>query len=118
MPVLKIKKNGEWVEVWGSTSVGTPSEGAPAPKLTTVTMLASEWNGSNDLYSQVVSCNGVNVNSKLDLQPTPNQVIELQNEEISLMATNTNGVVTVYAIGNKPSTDYTMSVLITEVNVV
>lgn len=117
MPVLKIKKtDGTWQEVWGCMSTGTG--GADAPKLTSITMLATNWSGSSNPYSQVVACNGVNVNSKLDLQPTPAQIVELQDAEISLMATNNNGVVTVWAIGNKPTSDYTMDVLITEVVVV
>jgi hypothetical protein len=114
MPVLKIKKNGSWVEVWGSISGGSTG-GAAAPKLTNITIPAAHWVGSVSPYSQVVLCNGVNVNSKLDLQPTPTQIVELQDAEISLVATNNNGVVTVYAIGNKPASDYTMQMLITEV---
>ena len=118
MPVLKIKKtDGTWQEVWGCISTGSGG-GADAPKLTSITTPASGWQGSSNPYYQVVACNGVNVNSKLDLQPTPTQIVELQDAEISLMATNTNGVVTVYAIGGKPTSDMTMDVLITEVVVV
>lgn len=114
MPVLKIKKtDGSWQEVWGALSGSTG--GADAPKLTTINIPASGWQGSSNPYSQVVACNGVNVNSKLDLQPTAVQIVELQDAEITLMASNTNGTVTVYAIGNKPTSDYTMDVLITEV---
>ena len=116
MPVLKIKKtDGTWQEVWGGI-IDTPT--ASNPKLTTVTMTASAWAGSSNPYSQVVSCSGVNANSKLDLQPTPTQIVELQNAEISLMLTNNNGVVTAWAIGGKPTKSYTMDVLITEVTVV
>jgi hypothetical protein len=118
MPVLKIKKNdGTWQEVWGCINTGTGGC-ADAPKLTSITMSAANWSGSNNPYSQVVSCNGVNVNSKLDLQPTPTQIVELQDAEISLMATNDHGVVTIWAIGNKPTSDMTMQILITEVSVV
>ena len=117
MPVLKIKQtDGSWQEVWGGVNTG--AGGAAMPKLTQVTMLASEWQGDANPYSQVVACNGVNVNSKLDLQPTPVQIVALQDAEISLMLTNTNGVVTAWAINGKPTEDYTMDVLITEVEVV
>ena len=34
------------------------------------------------------------------------------------MAENDDGVITVYAIGSKPTVDYTMQALITEVTVV
>lgn len=116
MPVLKIKKtDGTWQEVWGAI---VDNSTASAPRLTTVTMLASAWEGSSNPYSQVVAVSGVNANSKLDLQPTAAQIVELQDAEISLMASNNNGIVTVYAIGGKPISDYTMNVLITEVVVV
>lgn len=117
MPVLKIKKtDGTWQEVWGALSTGTGS--ASAPKLTSITMLAANWGGDSNPYSQVVTCNGVDVNSKLDLQPTPNMMVALQDAEISLMLTNDQGVVTAWAIGNKPTEDYTIDVLITEVAIV
>ena len=115
MPVLKIKKNGSWVEVWGAI---TDSSTDTKPKLTTIAMPSSGWKGSSNPYYQVVVCNGVNAHSKLDLQPTPTQIVELQDAEISLMATNDNGIVTVYAIGGKPTSNYTMDVLITEVDVI
>lgn len=117
MPVLKIKKNGSWVEVWGAIGGGSTG-GAATPKLTAITMTASGWQGSSSPYSQIVACNGVNVNSKVDLQPTATQVVELQDAEILLMASNNNGTVTVHSIGNKPSSDMTMQVLITEVDVI
>jgi len=113
MPVLKIKKtDGTWQEVWGAIA---NTSAASAPKLTSVKMLASAWAGTSQPYSQVVACSGVNANSKLDLQPTPAQIVALQDAEISLMLTNNNGVVTAWSIGNKPTSDYTMDVLITEV---
>lgn len=117
MPVLKIKKaDGTWQEVWGALT--NVSGGGSILKLTSVTMPASGWTGSGNLYSQVVSVNGVNVNSKLDLQPTPMQIVELQDAEITLMLTNSQGTVTAWAIGNKPTEDYTMDASITEVVVV
>ena len=113
MPVLKIKKtDGTWQEVWGAI---TDTSNVSAPKLTSITMKANAWQGTSHPYSQVVTCNGVNANSKLDLQPTAAQIVALQDAEITLMASNNNGVVTAYAIGYKPTVDYTMDVLITEV---
>lgn len=117
MPVLKIKKNGSWVEVWGATNSGS-SGIADVPKLAKVLILANAWTGNNNPYSQSVTINGVGANSKLDLQPTPDQIVSLQDSEISLMLTNDNGVITAWAIGNKPTKDYVMDVLITEVTIV
>ena len=114
MPVLKIKKNGTWKEVWGG--LGSPS--SSLPKLTTVFLYASAWGGSSAPYSQVVNVNGVNAISKVDLQPSHEQIVSLQDSEISLMASNNNGVVTVYAFGGKPTRDYKMQMLITDIEVI
>lgn len=85
------------------------------PKSTTISLLAANWVGDANPYSQVVTINGVTANSKIDLQPTAVQIVELQDAEITLMLQNDDGVVTAWAIGNKPETDYTMQALITEV---
>lgn len=112
MPVLKIKKSdGTWQEVWGAI-------GTAVPKLANITVLADAWEGETSPYSQVVACNGVGMNSKLDLQPTPAQLVELQDAEISLMAANENGIVRIFAFNDKPQNNMTMRVLITEVAVV
>lgn len=95
-----------------------PDNIARIPKVTNVTLYATSWAGDANPYSQVVTINGVTVNSKVDLQPTALQIVDLQNNDIALMAENDNGVVTVYAIGGKPTVDYTMQALITEVAIV
>lgn len=119
MPVLKIKKNGSWVEVWGALGNGSENGSAVnAPKLTTITLLSDLWIGDISPYYQSVSISGVNVNSKLDLQPTPEQLSALQDAEISLMAVNDQGSVKVYSLNDKPESDMTMQVLITDVEVI
>ena len=63
----------------------------------------------------MVNISGVTSTSKIDLQPTAAQLVELQDAEITLIAENNNGVITIYALNSKPTKDYTMQVLITEV---
>ena len=117
MPVLKTKKGNQWVEVWGSTGGG--SGGSAVQKLITITLLEDSWIKKNDdCYSQVVVCSGINQNSKLDPQPTPEQWLGLCDDEISLMASNNNGVVTVYSFYGKPSGDIEMQFSITDVEVI
>lgn len=111
MPVLKIRKNGEWVEVWGATNDTNVS----APKSTSINLLAANWVGETQPYSQGINISVVTANSKIDLQPTAAQIVELQDAEITLMVENNNGVLTCYALGNKPTSDYIMQALITEV---
>ena len=114
MPVLKIKKNGSWVEVWGATIDSSIS--ASVPKITSITLHAALWAGTSQPYSQSVVISTATTNSKVDLQPTAQQIVDLQDAEISLMVqNNSDGTFTAYAIGNKPTQDYTVQALITEV---
>ena len=90
----------------------------PAPaKLATVTILASAWVGSDSLYSQVVAIDGITEYSKVDLLPSVEQLAIFFNKNVSFVTENEDGVVTVYAIGDKPTLDYTMQAQITEVAV-
>ena len=91
---------------------------ASKPKITTVTLSAANWTGSTNPWSQEVTINGLTATCKIDPQLTALQIVELQNEEITLMFQNDNGVATAWAIGNKPTEDYTLQILLTEVEFV
>ena len=84
----------------------------------TVELFASKWvsRGTN-WYSQVVDIAGVTKNSQVDLTPSVEQLVVFYEKELTFVTENENGVVTVYAIGQKPSNDYTVQVTITEVSV-
>ena len=110
---FSVYKVGEAVHTLDEKYI--PNTIARTPKLANVTISSTKWTGSSNPWSQVVTMNGITANSKIDLQPTAVQIVELQNEEITLMLQNDDGVVTAWAIGNKPTKDYTMQVLITEV---
>jgi hypothetical protein len=90
---------------------------ASQPILTTITIPAANWSGDANPWSQVITVDGATANSKLDLQPTALQVVALQDAGITLMVQNDDGVITAWAIGNKPTEDYTMKALITEVSI-
>lgn len=91
--------------------------GASPAWLTNVTLPASKWVGSNSLYSQVVTIPGITEYSKVDLLPSIEQIAIFFNKNVSFVTENEDGVVTVYAIGDKPLLDYTMQAQITEVKV-
>lgn len=80
-----------------------------------VTLLASAWVGEGNRHYQVVEVEGITLNTKVNLQPTLEQLEEFRNKELTFTTKNENGVVTVYAIGDKPTMDYTMQVTLTEV---
>ena len=103
------------IKVWINTSEEGTGVIPVLPRISTISLLASAWTGSNEPYSQVVNIATVTASSKIDLQPSAQQIVDLQNSETSLMIGNDGGVVTCYAIGKKPTVNYTMQVLIQEV---
>ena len=84
-------------------------------QISSVTLSASKWVGTASPYSQVVTIPGTTKNSKIDLNPTVEQLNIFHNKDISFVAGNNNGIITVYCIGQKPTQDYTMQTTITEV---
>lgn len=87
----------------GSTTIGT------------VKLLASNWTGEANLHSQVVVIDGVTENSQVDLTPSVEQLVIFYEKDLTFVTEQEGGIVTVYAIGQKPENDYTMQVTITEV---
>ena len=91
--------------------------GSKTIKIGEVTLSASAWNGENSPYSQVVNIDGVTENSQVDLTPDVQQLAIFHNKDLAFVTENYGGVVTIYAIGQKPTNDYTIQVTITEVDV-
>lgn len=83
---------------------------------TEIVLPAINWVASDDgiYYTQPVQMTNVTVNSRIDLQPTPTQILQLMDEEISMFVSNNNGVITVYAVNGSPSTDMTIKAVIVE----
>ena len=86
-----------------------------AVKLTEISLPAANWKGAVSPYSQVVAVEGVSVNSMVDLQPSVEQLEIFHDKDIAFSTENDGGVVTVYAIGDKPTNDYTIQATILEV---
>lgn len=82
-----------------------------------VDLLASNWVGDSSPYSQVVEIDSITENSQVDLTPSIEQLVIFYEKDLGFVTENEDGVVTVYAIGQKPENDYTIQVTITEVNV-
>lgn len=87
----------------------------PASKIANVVLLASAWTGADGLYSQEVAIEGVSSYSQVDLKPSAEQLALFHKKDLAFVTENEDGVVTVYAIGDKPTSNYTVQVSITEV---
>lgn len=86
-------------------------------RISEVSLPANKWEGSESPYSQVVQIAGVTENSQVDLTPSVDQLAIFHNKDLAFVTENEDGVVTVYAIGQKPQDDYVIQVTITEVDV-
>ena len=98
----------EWLESLNANSRASIGE---------VVLLAAKWEGDENLFSQIVELDGVTENSQVDLTPSVEQLTIFYEKDLAFVTENDGGVVTVYAIGQKPESDHTIQVTITEVNV-
>jgi len=89
----------------------------PSVKVTEITLLSANWEGDTSPYSQEVVIDGITPYSQVDLKPDVFQLAEFHNKDLAFVTENDDGVVTVYAIGDKPRNDHTIQVSITEVSV-
>lgn len=87
------------------------------PKRISLTLSAANWidSGDSTYYTQDVTIDGSTVNTKVDLDPTPEQYIQLLTDEITMFVGNDNGIIKAYSIGGKPEGNMTISALISEV---
>lgn len=87
-------------------------------KISTVTLFANRWVGISSPYTQIVDISGTTEKSKINLNPTVEQLNIFHEKDIAFVVGNNKGVITVYCIGQKPTNDYTMQASITEVTVI
>lgn len=94
---------------------GTTYSVTPVVPASSITLLASAWVGDGESYSQVVAVPGATAYTKVDLLPSSEQLAEFHHKVLAFVAENNGGVVTVYAIGDKPTGDHTIQITKTEV---
>ena len=119
---LSVEETGDGVKVIATDRNGTTTatvrnsaSSGPSARIGYVTLLADNWVGEASPYSQVVEIDGVTENSQVDLTPSVEQLAVFYNKDLAFVTENRDGVVTVFAIGQKPQNDYTIQVTLTEV---
>ena len=76
-----------------------------------VTLTASAWTGSGDVYTQPVTLANVQVGESIDLRPDDAVILQLSNDGVtSVYIENNNGVLTARCTGGKPTTNLTMQI--------
>ena len=96
-----------------------------APKTVFIDLLSNNWVQTTDedgnlianKWSQVVLQGNTDITkySKVDLQPSAEQLSVFYEKDLAFVAENENGVVTVFCIGQKPMNDYVIQSIVTEV---
>lgn len=95
------------------------------PTPATVTIYPDKWlqmvdennNVVENRYYQYVTINNATItpNSKVDLQPKPEDLVIFHEKDLTFTAVNSGGQVRICVIGQKPTQEYTMQVTVTEV---
>ena len=99
---------------------------APTQLLPYITLLGGEdhWVEYYDEYNNKIGycqtitnvTNGsITMNSRIDLQPSPEQLAAFHEKDVAFTVINEDGIATVYAVGVRPMQDYTIQCSITEV---
>lgn len=90
-------------------------EASATLRVAEIALPAANWREDESYYSQVVAIDGITANSQVDLTPSVEQLAIFHNKDLTFVTENEDGVVTVYAIGQRPENDYTIQVTIKEV---
>lgn len=97
--------------------LGSFSKATPTIRVSEIELSADKWVGEESPYAQVVSIEGVTPYTQVDITPNVTQLHIFYDKDLSFVTENENGIVTVYAIGDKPQNDYVVQVTMTEVGV-
>lgn len=89
--------------------------GGTASTLTVVRAAAADWKGATSPYSQEVEVDGISLNSKVDIQFSLDLLEKLYNQDIRFTIENRSGVVTLFAVGDKPAVDCEFQATVSEV---
>lgn len=91
------------------------------PKTASVRLEPGSWisatDGDDDRYYQVVTVQNaiVTANSKIDLQPSSDDLAVFHEKDLAFVAENWDGQVRVYCVGQVPQNTYNINVTVTEV---
>ena len=95
------------------------------PTPSSVTIYPDKWvqmtdengNAIANRHYQYVTINNATItpNSKVDLQPKPEDLVVFHEKDLAFMAVNSGGQVRICVIGQVPTQEYTMQVTVTEV---
>jgi hypothetical protein len=83
-----------------------------------ITLYADKWMQATDnrWYQEVEVTNyTITPNSKVDLQPSSEQLAIFHEKDLAFVAENEDGIVSVFCVGQVPANDYTIQATVMEV---
>lgn len=89
------------------------------PKPVSVTIYADKWvKATDDRWYQVTTVDNAEITSrsKVDLQPSSEQLCIFHEKDLAFVTENEDGIVSVYCVGQVPTNDYTIQATVTEVS--
>lgn len=108
-------ENVDVLTAYKNDIIAEVSDGITNGRIGYVTLLADSWAGEGNQYSQIVDIEGVTENTQVDLTPSAEQLAIFYEKDLTFVTENDGGIVTVFAIGQKPTNDYTIQVTMKEV---
>ena len=88
------------------------------PTPASVTVYADKWvQASDNRWYQVVEVDNATITSrsKVDLQPSSEQLVVFHEKDLTFVTENEDGIVSVYCVGQVPTNNYTIQVTVMEV---
>lgn len=113
--MIEYGSGGSFTVTMDGPFSGGSGGGTTTEKLITIYTPASKWKGGTSPFSQVVEVDSININTKVDIQMSAQQLEALSDQTIAFTVDNEAGVVTLYAIGDKPATDCEFQATLKEV---
>ena len=112
-----VEEHSDILQQWYDKLVDASTGDEETIKVDSIKLESDAWVNSEDgvYFTQVVAISDITENTKIDLNPTPEQLISIIDSGISMFVTNDNCVVTVYSIGEKPTEDMVIAVTKQEV---
>jgi hypothetical protein len=110
---------GAWMEVAYNADTNAYIKNMRKVRTVDVELLASAWVETeySNMWAQEIKISGSTKYTKVKLSPTIKQIAVFYGKHLAFDTETVDGVITAYAIGQKPMNDYIIQAEVTEVSI-
>jgi hypothetical protein len=110
---------GAWMEVAYNADTNAYIKNMRKVRTVDVELLASAWVETeySNMWAQEIKISGSTKYTKVKLSPTIKQIAVFYGKHLAFDTETVDGVITAYAIGQKPMNDYVIQAEVTEVSI-